>query len=62
MKVANICLIYEGWWTRVNNKNSSERSVIDYLLLNEKYEPNFKKLLIEESITTCPYKVTNKKR
>ena len=40
MKVANICPIYEGWWTRVNNKNSSERSVIDYLLLNEKYEPN----------------------
>ena len=34
--------ICEGQWARVKNNNSSERSIIDYLLLKEKLEPNFK--------------------
>ena len=62
MKVANTLLKCECQWTRVNNKNSSERSIIDYLLLSEKLEPYFKKLLTDESKTTCPYKVTNDKK
>ena len=62
MKVANTLPIYEGQQTRVNNNNSSERSVIDYLLFSEKLEPNFKKLVIDESKTICPYKVTNDKK
>ena len=34
MKVANTLTIYEGegQWTRVNKKNSGERSIIDYLV------------------------------
>ena len=62
MKVANTLPICEGQQTRVNNKNSSERSVIDYLLFSEKLEPNFKKLVIDESKTICPYEVTNDKK
>ena len=62
MKVANTLPICEGQQTRVNNNNSSERSVIDYLLFSEKLEPNFKKLVIDESKTICPYEVTNDKK
>ena len=43
MKVANTLPICKGQWTRVNKNNSSESSVIDYLLLSEKLEPNLKK-------------------
>ena len=32
MKVANTLHICEGQWMRVSNNNSSERSIIDYLL------------------------------
>ena len=62
MKVANKLPLCEGQWTRVNNKNSSERSIIDYLLLSGKLEPNFKKLFIDERKTICPYNVTNDKK
>ena len=62
MKIANTLHICEGQWMRVNNNNSSERSIIDYLLWSEKLEPNFKKLLIDESKTICPYKITNDKK
>ena len=31
MKVANTLPICEGQWTRVNNKKSRKRSIIDYL-------------------------------
>ena len=41
MNVANTLPICEGLWNRVNNKNSSERSIIT-VLLSEKLEPNFK--------------------
>ena len=61
MKVENTLPIWEGQWTRVNNSNSSERSIIDYPLLSEKLEPNFKNLLVDESKTICSYKVTNYK-
>ena len=44
MKVENTLPIWEGQWTRVNNSNSSERLIIDYPLLSEKLEPNFKNL------------------
>ena len=47
MKVANEVSIYHGLWTRVNNKNSSEISFIDYLLLSEKLGPYLTNLLIE---------------
>ena len=47
MKVANEVAIYHGLWTRVNNKNSSEISFIDYLLLSEKLGPYLTNLLIE---------------
>ena len=59
MKVTDTLPICEGQWTRVNNNNSSERSIIDYLLLSEKLEPNLKELL---SKTICSYKVTNDKK
>ena len=59
MKVKNTIPICEGQWTRVNNNNSSERSIIDYPLLSEKREPNFKRLLVDESKAICSYKVTN---
>ena len=62
MKVTDTLPICEGQWTRVNNNNSRERSIIDYLLLSEKLEPNLKKLLIDESKTKCSYKVTNDKK
>ena len=59
MKVTDTLPICEGQWTRVNNNNSSERSIIDYLLLSEKLEPNLKELL---SKTISSYKVTNDKK
>ena len=46
----------------INNDNSSERSITDYLLLSEKLEPNLKKQLIDESKTILPFKVTNDKK
>ena len=51
--------ICEGQWTRIKNNNSSERPIIGYLILKEKLELNFKKLLIDKSKTICLYKVTN---
>ena len=62
MKVENTIPICEIQWTRVNNNNSSERSIIDYPLLSEKREPNFKRLLVDESKAICSYKVTNYKK
>ena len=58
-KVANTLPICEGEGTRVNNKKLNERSIVDYLLLSEKLEPSLKKMLIDESKTICPYKVTS---
>ena len=62
MKIANTLPNCKDQWSRANNKNSSVRSIIDYLLLSEKLEPNFKKLLIVESKPIYPYKVTNDKK
>ena len=62
MKIANTLPICKDQWSRANNKNSSVRSIIDYLLLSEKLEPNFRKLLIVESKPIYPYKVTNDKK
>ena len=62
MNVANTLPICESRCTRVTNKNLSERSIIDYLSLSEKLEPNLKKLLIDESKSICSDKETNDKK
>ena len=57
--VANKMNICQGWWTRVNNRDPNEKSIIDYVLASEVVKPCFSRFLIDESKKFCAYK-TNK--
>ena len=50
---------YEGKWTRVNIKNSNEKSIIDYAICSKTISKNIMKVLIDDQET---YKIKGKNK
>ena len=50
-----------GTWTRQNNSNEQEKSVIDYVLVNEDLYNYIDHMEIDEEKTFCPFRTTKLK-
>ena len=50
-----------GTWTRQNNLNEQEKSVIDYVLVNEDLYNHIDHMEIDEEKTFCPFRTTKLK-
>ena len=60
LSVINATDLCQGTSTRVNNKNTTERSVLDYVIVSEKLLPNVHSMHIDEDKLFTPWRTLKK--
>ena len=50
-----------GKWTRINTKKLSERSILDYVIIEEQFYEKINDMLIDEDKQFCPSRLRKQK-
>ena len=59
LKAANFSKVTQGKWTRIREtKKGTERSILDYILLDDQLLSHTKELIIDEERMATPYHIT----